>query len=249
MNRLQAAKRNCTLMYSTLCALTALSVSLASCWAKGEPLSLERQQLVRTIASMGVQNKDVLAAMGTVPRHLFVSSNLVPMAYWNQPLPIGYDQTISQPTVVAYMTESLKLNRTDRVLEIGTGCGYQAAVLSLVAKQVFTIEIIKPLGEAAKKRLKDLGYNNVMVRIGDGYHGWPEKAPFDAIVVTAAPEQVPQPLIDQLVLGGRLVVPVGQADQRLLRITKTKHGVTRETLIPVIFVPMTGEAQRTTKPH
>jgi len=200
--------------------------------------------LVQQIAHMGVENKEVLKAMDQVPRHLFVPPDSVDLAYANQPLPIGFDQTISQPVVVAYMTEALKLKPTDKALEIGTGSGYQAAVLSLLAKQVFSIEIVKPLGEAAKKRLADLGYRNVAVRIGDGYLGWPEKAPFDAIVVTAAAKQVPQPLIEQLALGGRLVMPVGEADQRLLRITKTKSGLNREMLMPVVFVPMTGAVQK-----
>lgn len=221
-----------------------LSVSAAACQVKQDRFVLERKHLVQEITDMGVENKDVLAAMGEVPRHLFVPSDQVPFAYWNQPLPIGFDQTISQPVVVAYMTEALKVKPTDKVLEIGTGCGYQAAILSLLVKQVFSIEIVKPLGEAARKRLADLGYKNVTVRIGDGYRGWPEKAPFDAIIVTAASEHVPQPLIDQLALGGRLILPVGEGYQWLLRITKTKSGLNRETLMPVLFVPMTGEAQR-----
>jgi len=221
-----------------------LSVSGGACQLKDDRWKLERKHLLQEIARMGVENKDVMKAMDEVPRHLFVPRDQVDLAYANQPLPIGFDQTISQPVVVAYMTEALKLKPADRALEIGTSCGYQAAVLSLLAKQVFSIEIVKPLGEAAKKRLADLGYRNVMVRIGDGYRGWPEKAPFDAIVVTAASKNVPQPLIDQLALGGRLVMPVGEEDQRLLRITKTKSGLSRETLIPVIFVPMTGEAQK-----
>jgi protein-L-isoaspartate(D-aspartate) O-methyltransferase len=228
----------------SLVAQITLSVSAAESQVKQDHWVLERKELVQKIARMGVENKDVLKAMDEVPRHLFVPSDLVAIAYANQPLPIGYDQTISQPVVVAYMTEAVKLKPTDKALEIGTGCGYQAAVLSLLTKQVFSIEIVKPLGEAAKKRLADLGYKNVTVRIGDGYRGWPEKAPFDAIVVTAAAKRVPQPLIDQLALGGRLIMPVGEEDQRLLRITKTKTGLNRETLMPVIFVPMTGGAQR-----
>jgi protein-L-isoaspartate(D-aspartate) O-methyltransferase len=221
-----------------------LSILPAACQSKSDKWRPERQLLVQEIAGMGVENKDVLRAMNEVPRHLFVPSDETALAYWNQPLPIGFGQTISQPVVVAYMTEALKLKPADRVLEIGTGCGYQAAVLSLLVKEVFSIEIVKPLGETARKRLADLGYKNVTVRIGDGYRGWPENAPFDAIIVTAASEQVPKPLVDQLALGGRLVMPVGAEDQRLLRITKTKSGLNRETLMPVIFVPMTGEAQK-----
>jgi protein-L-isoaspartate(D-aspartate) O-methyltransferase len=179
-----------------------------------------------------------------VPRHEFVPEHLRPLAYSDSPLPIGEDQTISQPYIVAFMTEALKLKPHDKVLEIGTGSGYQAAVLAEIADSVFTIEIIESLGKSADVRLKRLGYQNVVVRIGDGYQGWVEEAPFDAIMVTAAPDQVPQPLIDQLKVGGRLVIPVGVEEQELVRITKTNEGVTRENLLPVMFVPMTGEAEK-----
>jgi protein-L-isoaspartate(D-aspartate) O-methyltransferase len=162
-------------------------------------------------------------------------------AYRDGPLSIGYGQTISQPFIVAYMTQALGLERTNRVLEVGTGSGYQAAILSRLAKEVFTIEIVPELGTRAGAALKGGGYTNVTVRIGDGYNGWPERAPFDRIMVTAAPDHVPQPLIDQLSVGGRLVIPVGPAwsSQQLLVIEKTSSGVVETKTIPVIFVPLT----------
>jgi protein-L-isoaspartate(D-aspartate) O-methyltransferase len=164
-------------------------------------------------------------------------------AYEDRPLPIGHDQTISQPFVVAYMTEQLELRGDERVLEIGTGSGYQAAVLALLVREVYSIELVKELGERARADLARLGYANVHVRVGDGYRGWPELAPFDAIIVTAAPGHVPQPLVDQLALGGRLVLPVGGFDQELLRVKRDASGLHREHLIGVRFVPMRGEAQ------
>jgi protein-L-isoaspartate(D-aspartate) O-methyltransferase len=211
----------------------------------------EREQMVKgQIAARGVRNNRVLTAMRKVPRHLFVPSGRQSQAYGDWPLPIGYGQTISQPYVVAFMTEALDLKAEDRVLEIGTGSGYQAAVLAEIAKEVYTIEIVKPLGRKAADRLSQLGYTNVNVRIGDGYRGWPEQAPFDAIMVTAAPEHIPQPLIEQLRPGGRLVLPVGKWHQELVRIRRTPKGVEKETLLPVRFVPMTGEAanQEATSP-
>jgi len=169
---MREGKSNNLRSWISLVAQIILSVSAANCQVKQDHWRLERKDLVQQIAHMGVENKEVLKAMDQVPRHLFVPPDSVDLAYANQPLPIGFDQTISQPVVVAYMTEALKLKPTDKALEIGTGSGYQAAVLSLLAKQVFSIEIVKPLGEAAKKRLADLGYRNVAVRIGDGYLGW-----------------------------------------------------------------------------
>ncbi len=203
-----------------------------------------RARMVREqIAGRGIQDPRVLAALARVPRHELVPEALREFAYEDQPLPIGYDQTISQPFVVAYMTEQLQLRGDERVLEIGTGSGYQAAVLSLLAREVFSIEIVKELGERARADLARLGYANVHVRVGDGYQGWPEQAPFDAIIVTAAPDHVPQPLIDQLAVGGRLVLPVGGFDQELLRIERDATGLRREHLIGVRFVPMRGEAE------
>lgn len=203
-----------------------------------------RQRMVETqIASRDVSQPEVLAAMRTVPRHRFVPSDSVARAYDDRPLPIGSGQTISQPYIVAKMTELLELDADDRVLEIGTGSGYHAAVMSRVAGSVYTIEIVEELGERAKRILDELGYDNVQVRIGDGYKGWPEEAPFDAIILTAAPPRIPEPLVEQLALGGKMVVPVGSYLQDLQVLTKTEDGLEKRTVAPVRFVPMTGEIQ------
>ena len=197
------------------------------------------------IEGRGVRDARVLAAMRKVPRHLFVPPDHQKDAYVDSPLFIGYGQTISEPYVVAFMTEALELKPHDRVLEIGTGSGYQAAVLSELAREVYTIEIVEPLGKAAEERLRRLGYSNVHVRVGDGYRGWPEAEPFDAIVLTAAPpERVPPPLVDQLREGGRLIAPVGGSEQDLILLRRTATGMTEQVLLPVRFVPMTGEAQK-----
>lgn len=185
---------------------------------------------------------DILAVIARVPRHEFVPDSQKPFAYRNHPLPIGGGQTISQPYIVALMTDLAAISKEDRVLEIGTGSGYQAAVLSEIAAEVYTIEIIDWLGERAARDLERLGYDNVSVRIGDGFAGWPEQAPFDAIVVTAAPEEVPQPLIDQLAVGGRMVIPVGgeYETQVLKLLTKEAEGIVRVSdVIAVRFVPLT----------
>jgi protein-L-isoaspartate(D-aspartate) O-methyltransferase len=204
-----------------------------------------RVRMVREqIAGRGISDPRVLAAMSRVPRHELVPEDVRDHAYEDRPLPIGHDQTISQPFVVAYMTEQLQLRGGERVLEVGTGSGYQAAVLAEIAGEVYTIEIVEPLGKRAQADLQRLGYQNVHVRVGDGYRGWPELAPFDAIVVTAAPERVPQPLVDQLAVGGRLVLPVGGFDQELVRIERRPDGIHQERLIDVRFVPMRGEAER-----
>jgi protein-L-isoaspartate(D-aspartate) O-methyltransferase len=192
----------------------------------------------RQIEARGVEDPRVLAAMRKVPRHLFVPEHLRSSAYDDSPLPIGSGQTISQPYIVAYMTETLQIEPHHRVLEIGTGSGYQAAVLAEVAGEVYTIEIVEELGERARATLKELGYTNVHVRIGDGYGGWPEHAPFDRVMVTAAPESVPQPLVDQLAVGGRLIIPVGTYDQWIRVLTRTPDRVVEETTIPVRFVPL-----------
>jgi protein-L-isoaspartate(D-aspartate) O-methyltransferase len=181
--------------------------------------------------------------MRTVPRHRFVPEELIGSAHDDRPLPIGRNQTISQPYIVALMTELAGLSPDDRVLEIGTGSGYQAAVLSVLVKKVYTIEILDELSLRAREVLRELGRDNIEFRVGDGYRGWPEAAPFDAIVVTAAPPRVPQPLVDQLAQGGRLVIPVGTGYQELLVIEKTPEGLVRRRSIPVRFVPMVGEAQ------
>lgn len=192
----------------------------------------------------GIRHKGVLKAMLEVPRHEFVPVQFRSDAYDDRPLPIGHDQTISQPFIVAFMTEALDPKPTHRVLEIGTGSGYQAAVLARLVKEVFTIEIVEPLGRRAEKDLKRLGYNNVQVSVGDGYAGWPEQAPFDTIIVTCAPDHVPQPLTDQLKEGGRLIIPVGgQGAQSLVLIRKIDGKLKREQVMDVRFVPMTGKAE------
>lgn len=192
----------------------------------------------------GVRDPRVLEAMRSVPRHRFVPDDLHSRAYTDGPLAIGAGQTISQPYIVALMTELVHPDPKMKVLEVGTGSGYQAAVLARCVGQVYTIEIVPGLGRSADRLLRELGYTNIEVRIGDGFDGWPDQAPFDAILVTAAPDQVPKPLLDQLAVGGRLVIPVGSARQELLRITRTTTGYLRETIIPVRFVPMTGKAQQ-----
>ena len=194
------------------------------------------------LSSRGIRDKLVLEAMHQVSRHLFIPESQRGEAYADHPVPIGFRQTISQPYIVAFMTEALELRPEDRVLEIGTGSGYQAAILGELAREVFTIEIIPQLGDRSKELLARLGYKNIQVRTGDGYKGWPEEAPFDAIIVTAAPPQVPQPLLDQLKVGGRMIIPVGEFNQGLILITRTAKGYERRNVLPVRFVPMTGEA-------
>ena len=203
-----------------------------------------RARMVETqIVARGVRDPRVLAAMRKVPRHLFVDAGDRASAYDDHPLPIGGRQTISQPYIVALMSELLALRPESRVLEIGTGSGYQSAVLGELAREVYSIEIIPDLARSASDKLRTLGYANVIVREGDGYRGWPEKAPFDAIVVTAAPPGIPEPLKQQLAVGGRLVVPVGTRLQELMVLTRTPEGFREQRVLPVRFVPMTGEAQ------
>lgn len=205
----------------------------------------ERVVMVRDqIEERGVTEERVLEAMSAVPRHMFVPESLRDVAYGDHPLPIGHRQTISQPYIVALMTELLEPQPDDKVLEIGTGSGYQAAVLSKLVRQVFTIEIIAPLAEEARMLLPKLGYRNVTVITGDGYQGYPDEAPFDGIIVTAAPETVPQPLLEQLQVGGKLVIPVGGELQELEVIERSERGFERRSIIPVRFVPMTGGAQQ-----
>ena len=239
-----------------LALLPLLLVRVTSCSGRaqqreGEAMNEDRLARLRNrmvdeqIVARGVKDQRVLAAMRKVPRHLFVPENLIPEAYDDTPLPIGHGQTISQPYIVALMTELLQLSGDEKVLEVGTGSGYQAAVLGELAKEVYTIEIVEPLARQAAERLRELGYTNVHVRHGDGYDGWPEQAPFDGIIVTAAPEQIPKPLLEQLKPGGRLVIPVGAWSQDLLVVTKSPDGkITRQVVIPVRFVPMTGKAER-----
>ena len=203
-----------------------------------------RDRLVDLLEVQGIHDEKVLSAMRKVPRHEFVPKRYRSEAYANHPLPIGMEQTISQPFIVAYMTQMLKLSGGEKVLEIGTGSGYQAAVLAEIAGEVYTIEILSPLARSAEKTLNRLGYENIFVKVGDGYRGWPEHADFDAIMVTAAPDHVPQPLVEQLKIGGRLVIPVGKWFQKLILITKDEEGVTKRDDLDVMFVPMTGEAQK-----
>ena len=209
-------------------------------------VSLRQQMIREQIAGpgRGITNATVLTAMGKVPRHEFVPEVQRPHAYEDRPLPIGHGQTISQPFIVALMTDKLEPRPTDRVLEIGTGSGYQAAVLAEIVREVYTIEIIAPLAERAATDLKRLGYTNLFVRAGDGYLGWPEAAPFDAIIVTCAPEQIPRPLAAQLKDGGRMIIPVGsQHDQQLVLLRKRGDQLQESAVIPVRFVPMTGAVQ------
>ena len=199
----------------------------------------------RNIKGRGIDDKAVLAAMRSVERHKFVPPEFADQAYADHPLPIGYDQTISQPYIVAYMTEVIRPNPQMKVLEIGTGSGYQAAVLAEIVKEVYTIEIVAEHGKAAAERLKRLGYDNVQVKVGDGYLGWKEHAPYDAIIVTAGAATVPPPLLEQLKEGGRMVIPVGppHRTQTLMLLEKKKGKTVSKKLIPVVFVPFTGKGQ------
>ncbi|MEW4924635.1 protein-L-isoaspartate(D-aspartate) O-methyltransferase [Algibacter sp. 2305UL17-15] len=206
----------------------------------------KREHMVKTqLKVRGIKDAATLMAMQTVPRHLFVPESMKPYAYKDRPLPIGDGQTISQPYIVAFMTEALQLKKTDKVLEIGTGSGYQAAILAKIIDSVYTIEIVKNLAFKAKDRLQELGYTNVNVKWGDGYHGWPAKAPFDAIIVTAGADSIPQPLIDQLKIGGRMIIPVGPHNyvSHLVLVTKKKNKITKKKLIPVRFVPFTRDKE------
>jgi protein-L-isoaspartate(D-aspartate) O-methyltransferase len=234
-------RRDCTLLL-----LLAL-MSCAHMNGKGQDdHDHRRKMMVRDqLAARGISDQSVLAAMRKVERHRFVPESLVEYAYTDRPLPIGHAQTISQPFIVAYMTEAALLRPGDRVLEIGTGSGYQAAVMAELVDSVYTVEIIQPLAEQSRRLFAALGYNNIFVRHGDGYQGWPEFAPFDVILVTAAAPQIPQPLLDQLAEGGRLIIPVGGSSevQELLRLTKRNERIRTERLLPVRFVPFTREKE------
>jgi protein-L-isoaspartate(D-aspartate) O-methyltransferase len=216
--------------------------------SRGENFEELRHTLVEEVAAAAKDDgyslsPSVIKAMEKVERHRFVPSWLVRFAYYNNPLPIGHGQTISQPVVVALMTELLKVKSGDKVLEVGTGSGYQAAVLAEIAKSVYSIEVIEPLEKQAAERLKSLGYKNVTVKMGDGYYGWPEEAPFDGIIVTAAAGQVPPPLLKQLKPGGRMVIPLGMQfmTQYLMLVEKRADGsITTRQILPVAFVPLTG---------
>jgi len=219
----------------TGCGQKAVSVS---------DLGSERQRMVQEqLMSRGVRDERVLAAMNKVPREEFVPQDSRAASYTDQPLPIGYGQTISQPYIVAFMTEQLRPKPSDRVLEVGTGSGYQAAILAELVAEVYSVEIVEPLAKNAEATLQRLGCKNVHVKIGDGYKGWPETAPFDAIIVTCAPDNVPQPLIDQLRDGGRMVIPVGDRFAQELYLLEKKNGQLKQSAtLPVRFVPMAGEA-------
>lgn len=218
-----------------------LVLPLTGLLVSADPYAAERERMVREqIESRGIRGAELLRVLRATPRHLFVPIASRPMAYDDHAVPIGYGATISQPYIVALMTDLLAPRKTDRVLEIGTGSGYQAAVLSQLVQQVYTIEIVPELAESAQRILSDLGYRNVIVRQGDGYRSWPEQAPFDGIMLTAAPPEVPRALIDQLAKGGRLVAPVGAGwDQELVLIEKDANGrLRRRSAGGVVFVPM-----------
>ena len=240
--------------WSPLSAIVALLVAIAAQALAADPETVARLDMVRTIEVIAREagsggtvpttlDASVLEVMRRVPRHAFVPVDLRGLAYDDRPLPIGYGQTISQPYIVALMTDLLRLPPHGRALEVGTGSGYQAAILAALGHQVYTIEIVPALAEQAAKRLSDLGYTTVHVRRADGYYGWPEAAPFDGIVVTAAATQIPPPLLEQLKPGGRMVIPVGEAFlvQELMLIEKLADGSVRtEALLPVYFVPLAG---------
>jgi protein-L-isoaspartate(D-aspartate) O-methyltransferase len=241
---------------ATITLLLVLPFAAAAC-ARGRQVSAERAresggdhwaqaraEMVRSqIRARGIDDRRVLDAMERVERHRFVPDDMRDAAYGDHPLPIGHQQTISQPYIVALMSALLELDGHEKVLEIGTGSGYQAAVLGELAREVYTIEIVEPLAARASDLLTELDYDNVHVRAGDGYRGWPEQAPFDAIILTAAPPEIPQPLIDQLAAGGILAAPIGDVEQELRVYERTADGLEQRAVIPVRFVPMTGEAQ------
>src|SRR5579871_5256625 len=222
-------------------ACLALALPLAGC---EQPLAEEREFMVKEqIEQRGIRNPRVLRAMRSTPRHLFVPESFQPWAYSDRALPIEHGQTISQPYIVALMTELLDPHGSDRVLEIGTGSGYQTAILSRLVRHVYTVEIVPELAKSAAERLASMGYRNISVRQGDGYKGWPERAPFEGIVLTAAPVEIPQTLLEQLAPGGRLVAPVGatSSTQELVLVEKSIRGVIRRSVTPVLFVPMVHE--------
>jgi protein-L-isoaspartate(D-aspartate) O-methyltransferase len=232
-------------LLSRLLAATAVSCTPAAAPQGGETRDEARARMVKEqIESREVRDRLTLAALGKVPRHLFVPAESQRAAYEDHPLPIGHGQTISQPYIVAFMTEALGLVGGETVLEVGTGSGYQAAVLAEIAARVYSIEIVEPLAREAAERLARLGYRNVDVRAGDGYQGWPEAAPFDGIMVTAAAPRIPEALKRQLKDGGRLIIPVGDEYQELIVVTRTGEDFEQRSVLPVRFVPMTGEVRR-----
>ncbi len=212
--------------------------SPSSNWTEEQFEWLRQQMVEEQLRERGIKDERVLAAMSKVPRHQFVNPSWQDLAYGDHPLLIGHNQTISQPYIVAYMTQAAEISSKDKVLEIGTGCGYQAAILGEIAQEVYSIEIIPQLAAKARRTLSQLGYKNITVKTGDGYQGWREHSPYDAIIVTAAPEQIPQALIDQLATGAKMVIPVGTWYQDIVVLTKTKDKVIEERTLPVRFVPM-----------
>lgn len=229
---------NCLMPCVFLCFILASTHARAQDKYEEKRLKMVRDQIVER----GVTDPRVIKAMKQVERHLFVPAGYTRVAYTDSPLPIGYGQTISQPYIVAYMTEILDLKPDDTVLEIGTGSGYQAAVLAEICEKVYTIEVVSPLGERSRSLLKKLGYDNVVFKIGDGYKGWKENAPFDAIIVTCSPTHIPEPLKEQLAEGGRMIIPVGERYvQQLVYLVKKNGKLHRKAVLPVSFVPMVDE--------
>ena len=235
-------------------AVTALLLLVAACGPSVSPeaddglelmapFQAARDTMVAKLKARGIRNPGVHLAMRSVPRHEFVPFRFRRLSYEIRPLPIGLDQTISSPFIVAYMTDVADLSPDDKVLEIGTGSGYQAAVLAEMTDRIYSIEILPELAEQARNRLPQLGYETIRVRTGNGYLGWPEEAPFDAIVVTAAPDEIPQALVDQLALGGRMIIPVGTDRQEMVVITRTPRGIIEKRTLAVRFVPMTGKPE------
>jgi protein-L-isoaspartate(D-aspartate) O-methyltransferase len=237
----------CVRRVSEFLILAALAAT--ACGQRPTPasdLAAERQHMVqRQLMARGINDQRVLAAMAKVPREEFVLPESRGESYEDGPLPIGYGQTISQPYIVAFMTEQLRPKASDRVLEIGTGSGYQAAILAELVSDVYSIEIVAPLAKSAESTLQRLGYKGVHVKTGDGYKGWPEEGPFDAVIVTCAPDKVPQPLVDQLKDGGRMVIPVGDRFAQQLYLLEKKNGQLKQSAtLPVRFVPMTSEVEK-----
>jgi protein-L-isoaspartate(D-aspartate) O-methyltransferase len=221
------------------CSLSNQDISVIE-----EKFQLERQQMVENqIQARGIHNQRVLQALQKVPRHRFLPPSLSHLAYTDSPLSIGYEQTISQPYIVAYMSEAAQISPQDKVLEIGTGSGYQTAILAELAKEVYTIEIVPELAKKARHTLQELGYSNIHVRMGNGYQGWEQYSPYDAIIVTAAPAHIPEALIEQLEIKGKMVIPVGTLYQELKVFIKTEKGLIEQKKIPVQFVPMTGKVK------
>jgi protein-L-isoaspartate(D-aspartate) O-methyltransferase len=229
---------------SALAATLAGLLGLACARRDADPTARAREEMVaKQIAGRGIHDPRLLDAMRRIPRHLFVPQSEAAHAYEDRPLAIGSGQTVSQPYVAAFMTEQLHLSGKEKVLEIGTGSGYQAAILAALAAKVYSIEIRPELAKSASERLAKLGIHNVEVRAADGYRGWPDASPFDGIIVTAAPEQIPPPLLEQLAVGGRMVIPVGGFYQELKVIEKTPTGYLEQSVLPVRFVPFIGEAE------